>query len=164
TVPEYLKVWISIRRGGRGYDPTRPWSRGYRYRRLAWFGWSAPALGGYPSGQGQLVAEHLVQGPGMIGEPGRHRGRALLPLAAGAQGREPGETVVRPAEVVGAADQIHPRGQRVGLVGEGAAPSHQRRERTPKGRVETLDVRGVDVVAGACRRQHRRDRRRGPLD
>jgi len=104
-----------------------------------------------------------VHPPGMIGEPGRHRGRALLPLAAGAHGREPAEAVVWPAEVVGAADQIHPRGQRVGLVGDGSTPPHQRGERAAKGRVEALDVRGVDAVAGGRRRQHGRDRGRRPL-
>ncbi len=70
---------------------------------------------------------------------------------------------MRPAEVVGAPDQIHPRGQGLHLVGDGPTPPHQRGERAPEGRIEPFDVGGVDPVPRARRLQDRRDRVRGPL-
>jgi hypothetical protein len=70
-----------------------------------------------------------VHGPRVIGEAGRHRRGACLPLLPGSPRREPAETLVGPTEVVGAPDQIPPCRQRVALVGDGSAPPHQRGER-----------------------------------
>src|SRR4051794_41634450 len=101
-----------------------------------------------PTRQGNLESEELVQGPGVVGEPGRHGWGAEEPLPRSVVGSEPAQAVVGPAEVVGGADQPHAGGEgRLG-ASDGATPSGQRREGGAEGGVEALDVGGGDDGAG----------------
>ena len=72
------------------------------------------------------VVQHLVHGPRMIGQPGGHRWRPLLPLAPpdGAQA----QALMRPAKVVGAADEPHAALDKRRPVGDPAPPPHEGRQ------------------------------------
>src|SRR5262249_18968042 len=68
------------------------------------------------------------------------------------------QAVVFPAEVVGAAHQVHPRLQPLLLVQQRPPAPHQPRQAGPEGRVEPLDVGRVDPRARTRPPQHRLDR------
>ena len=74
--------------------------------------------------------------PTMIGDPGGHRWRLLAPCHV--------QTLVRRAEVVDRADQVHPMLQRQRTAGECPASPCQRGQALTKRGVEPLDVRRVD--------------------
>src|ERR687891_203452 len=88
--------------------------------------------------------------PAMIGNPGGHRGCALDTRLTSCRLR-PSQALMRRAEVIDSANQIHAMLQRAGLPRQGSAPACQRGESLTKRRVEALDVSGVDhpVALGA---------------
>jgi len=71
---------------------------------------------------------------------------------------------MRPAEVVGGADQPQAGGEGGLGVSDRPAPSGQWREVGAEGGVEPLDVGGVDDGAGGGRRQHGLDAGQGAVD
>jgi hypothetical protein len=103
-----------------------PWLRCHGHSRLKCsLGWTAPALGGYPGWEWDLVAQQFEHGPPMMRQARHHRGCALLPLPGRAWRRRQPEALMEPAEVVATADQPHPRRQRRLGVGDSPPPAHQ---------------------------------------
>ena len=98
-----------------------------------------------------------MQRPAMVGEPGRHGWRPEEPLPRRVVGSELAQAVVRPAEVVGGADQPHAGGEGRRRVGDRPPPAGQWHEVGAEGGVEPLDVGGVDDGAGGGRGQDRLD-------
>src|SRR5512135_958383 len=73
----------------------------------------------------ETMIEALTHSPAMIRQPGRHCRSPLLPLASQPRVAAAPETVVGPAEVVDAPDQVHPRGQRARSSGDRPAAAGQ---------------------------------------
>ena len=68
------------------------------------------------------------------------------------------------AEVVHAADEVHPQLQRLDPVDQAPAPTHQAGQPAAERGVEPLDVRGVDLLACPGPLQHPVDPPEAPPD
>ena len=82
-----------------------------------------------------MKRKQLLHRPAMIGDPRRHRWRHLLGTS---------QTRMRRAKVIDRPHQEHPLVQSQCLTGQSPATTSQRRETFTEGRVESLDVSGID--------------------
>ena len=107
-----MKAWScgDLREGSFGVLP----SRGACPADVVLLRWRRQGLRGEDA-----VAQHILHGPDLVGQPGGHGRGALQPLSS-SQGRE-AQARVGPAKVVGRADQPHPAGQQGRAVGQASA-------------------------------------------
>src|SRR5215831_13485304 len=101
------------------------------------------AFGWCPARWRHVKRQQFPNTPAMVGDPGGHRGRALHTRATSCRLRH-SQTLMRRAEVVDGADQVHAVPQRASLPRQRSAPAGQRRESLAKRRVEALNVGGID--------------------
>src|SRR3954462_11070670 len=100
------------------------------------FGRPAASPGGDPTGQGNLESEELVEGPGVVGEPGRHGWGAEEPQPRSVVRSEQAQAVMGPAEVVRGANQPHAGPEGTLSAGDGPPAPGERCEVSAEGGVE----------------------------